>query len=165
MHDWDAFETKLLAASIDAINRFADEHPDESICFFAFDSEPRYGYVLFAFDTFEKNIRSAQQMEQYTMKDRTEWLTKKRYWNGAKHHLCHPPVTVFNTNSGDFAFPQYAEVRFPEWEGIAKDGGTQSSMNMTTITWIRMCAFCSGTQHNVSSPKVLSRPSEWLARS
>ncbi|MBM3995739.1 MAG: hypothetical protein FJ303_16550 [Planctomycetes bacterium] len=33
MHDWDAFEAKLFAASIGAIKRFADEHPIESICF------------------------------------------------------------------------------------------------------------------------------------
>ena len=91
--------------------------------FFAFDTEPRYGYVLFAFDTFENNIRSAQQMEQYLIKDRTESLTKKRHWNNAKHRLCHPPVTVFNTNIADFAFPQYADVGFPEWETIAKNGG------------------------------------------
>jgi hypothetical protein len=123
MSDWDVFETKLRIASIDAINRFADEHPDKSVCFFAFDSEPRYGYVLFAFDTFENNIRSARKVEQFTIKSRTDRLTQRRYWNRAEYYLCHPPVTVFNTNSGDFEFPQYAEVRFPEWEAIGKSGG------------------------------------------
>jgi hypothetical protein len=105
---------------VNAINSFAAEHPDESVCFFAFDADPRYGYVIFAFDTLENNIRSAKKMEEYTTQTRTEQLTQKRYWNRAMYTLCHPPVSVFNTNSGDFAFSQYAEVKFPEWETLVK---------------------------------------------
>jgi hypothetical protein len=122
MLDWNSFETRLYDAAVDAINRFADDHPGDPICFFAFDSEPKYGYVMFALDTLQNNIGSAQQREPYTIKSRNNWLTDKRYWKQAKYYLCHPSVSVFNTNSGDFAYSQYAEVKFPEWESVARSG-------------------------------------------
>jgi hypothetical protein len=47
MLDWEVAEERLHEASVAAIKKFAGEHSDELVCFFAFDSEPRYGYVMY----------------------------------------------------------------------------------------------------------------------
>ncbi len=61
--DWRACEEKLYAASVAAIAQLASDHAEEAICFFAFDSRPRYGYVLIAFDTLANNIGTAKRVK------------------------------------------------------------------------------------------------------
>src|SRR5262245_47286009 len=102
--DWNASEEKLYSASVATIERFSQEHPQEPVCFFAFDSEPRYGYVLISLDTLQNNIRSVKRREQAAIEQRRKVLTRPQSWESAKYFLRTPVLTAFNTNSGDFAF-------------------------------------------------------------
>jgi hypothetical protein len=120
--DWHACDEKLHAASVAAIHRLAADKLDELICFFAFDSEPRYGYVLICFDTLANNIRSAMRREEFAIKQRQRMLKREDAWESAKYFLNSPVLTPFNTNSGDFAFSQYAKVAFPEWRELHERG-------------------------------------------
>jgi hypothetical protein len=121
--DWNASEDKLHAASVAAIQRFAQEHAQLPVCFFQFDSEPRYGYVLLGFDTLESNIRTVKKSEQTAIAKRRKALTRPDSWKSAKYNLKTPRLTAFNTNSGSFAFPEYAQVSFPDWRELAEEGG------------------------------------------
>src|SRR4051812_26225129 len=68
--DWRACDERLHAGSVSAIRRLAAEARGEPICFFAFDTEPRYGYVLIAFDTLANNVRQAKAMEAFAIEQR-----------------------------------------------------------------------------------------------
>jgi hypothetical protein len=120
--DWNVCDERLHAASLAAIRQFADEHPDEPICFFAFDTDPRYGYVLIAFDTFANNVRQAKIVEAFAIEERRKYLLSKDAWRSAKYMLSSPVLGAFSTNSSGFAYPQYAEVQFPEWRQLAEQG-------------------------------------------
>src|SRR5205823_10644712 len=119
MIDWQAVEDKLYAASVNAIEAFAAQHPHERVCFFAFDSEPRYGYVILAFDTAENNLRSVRELGHHAEEFRQRNLTIHDGWKRAKYHLTCPPVFLFNSNSGDFRYAQFTEIKFSEWESAA----------------------------------------------
>ena len=121
--DWGTCDERLHAASTAAIRQFAGECPDEPICFFAFDTEPRYGYVLIAFDTLANNVRQSKALEAFANEQRRKYLTAAEAWRSAKHMLSSPFLSAFSTNSGGFAYPQYAEVQFPEWTQLAEQGG------------------------------------------
>jgi hypothetical protein len=120
--DWAESDERLYAASVAAIRRFAVEYPDKVVCFFAFDTEPRYGYVLIALDTLANNMRSVKQLEAFAVGQREKLLRRADAWQHAKYRLRSPVLTAFNTNSGDFAYPDYARVEFPEWREAAELG-------------------------------------------
>jgi hypothetical protein len=121
--DWNASEEKLYAASVSAIRRFGQEHAQMPVCFFKFDSEPRYGYVLIGFDTLENNIRWAKKLEQTAVDRRRQRLTRPDSWKSAKYYLKSPRLQAFNTNSASFAFHEFARVSFPDWRELAEGGG------------------------------------------
>ena len=111
--DWNACEQQLYAASLAAIQRFAQEHPSEEICFFCYDSEPRYGYVFIGFDTLENNVRSAMGLQRFAVDNRERNLQGALTWQWAQYQLSTPVLQPFLTNSGDFAYREYAQVDFP----------------------------------------------------
>src|SRR5262249_18811432 len=88
-----------------------------------FDTEPRYGYVLLAFDTLANNIRQAKATEAFAIEQRGKYLFAEDAWRSAKYMLSSPVISAFSTNSGGFSYPQYAEVQFPEWTQLAECGG------------------------------------------
>jgi hypothetical protein len=121
--DWRASEEKLYAASLAAIRQFEREHPQQQLCFFAFDANPRYGEVLIALDTPENNIRSAKQLEQFAIEGRERMLSGEDGWQSAKYFLRTPVLEAFNTNMGDFAYQGYAKLKFHDWVDLAEEGG------------------------------------------
>jgi hypothetical protein len=120
--DWAASDERLYAASVVAIRRFAVEHPNESVCFFAFDTEPRYGYVLISLDTLANNLRSVKRRESFAIGQREQMLRMADAWQHAKYFLRTPVLTAINTNSGDFAYFEYDRVDLPEWREAAERG-------------------------------------------
>src|SRR5207302_8752929 len=92
------------------------------VCFFCYDSEPRYGYVFIGFDTLENNIRCALELQRHSVERRKQNLTGRITWEWAKHQLKTPVLDPFNTNSGDFAYREYAEADFPAWRALAESG-------------------------------------------
>jgi hypothetical protein len=61
-------------------------------------------------------------MEQFAIESRRTMLRRKAAWTWAKHELRTPALSPFNSNSGDFAFREYAEVEFPAWITLAEKG-------------------------------------------
>ena len=122
--DWEASDRKLHKASLVAIKQFAREHPDDEVCCFFFDcDEPRYGHLSISLDTLENNIRSAKELERFAIKNRRKNLRGKLTWQWAKYQIATPVLSPFNTDSGDFAFPEFTEVSFPTWVKLAERGG------------------------------------------
>ena len=120
--DWHADTERLVAESEAAIGRFAREHGGEAVCFFAFDSEPRYGYVIIAIDTLENSLALAQEAERFALERRRRVLGGPHGWRMAAHGMSSPKLGVFTTNPGDFKYPRYAEVEFPQWRSAAETG-------------------------------------------
>lgn len=121
--DWEASDRKLYKASVAAIKRFARENSGQSVCCFFFDcDEPRYGHLSISLDTPENNIRAAKDLEAYAIANRAKNLRGELTWEWAKHQLGTPVLSPFNTDSGDFEFPEYAEVEFLAWVKLAAKG-------------------------------------------
>jgi hypothetical protein len=121
--DWEASDRKLHKASVAAIKRFAREHPGQPVCCFFFDcDEPRYGHLSISLDTPENNVRAVKELERYAVESRAKNLRGKITWEWAKYQLSTPVLSPFNTNSGDFEFPEFAEVEFPAWVKLAEKG-------------------------------------------
>src|SRR5262245_6560966 len=99
MLNWKKAEEKLFKWSKATIKKFAREHSDEIICSVAFDTDPRYGYVSFAFDTLENSLRTARKLEGFAIERRARGLTKVSSWRQAKYHIGTPKLSVFYTDS------------------------------------------------------------------
>jgi hypothetical protein len=122
MVNWKKVEDKLFKWSKATIKKFTRDHPGETVCFVAFDTDPRYGYVSLAFDTLENSLQSARELEKFAIKNRARNLTKDGSWSWAKYQLSTPVLSVFNTNSGDFLYQEYDVIEFPEWQKLAESG-------------------------------------------
>jgi hypothetical protein len=121
--NWTTSDRKLHKASVAAIRQFARENPDVEVCCFFFDcDEPRYGHLSISFDTSANNARAVKWLEQRAVENRAKYLRGKLTWQWAKYQLSTPVLSAFNTNSGDFAFPEYVAVEFPTWVKLAEKG-------------------------------------------
>ena len=61
-------------------------------------------------------------MERFAIESRRKYLRGKAAWRWAKHQVSTPVLSPFNTDSGDFEFPEYADVEFPAWVKLAAKG-------------------------------------------
>ncbi len=121
--EWEASDQKLLKASVAAIKRFVRENPDAEVCCFFFDcDEPCYGHLSISLDTLDNNIRTSKELERIAIESRRKNLRGKLTWQWAKYQLSTPVLSPINTESGDFEFPEYAEVDFPAWIKLAEKG-------------------------------------------
>ena len=127
MIDWDRDLDKLVTETREVLVRFAGEFPATRVCAVFFDAEPLYGYVIIALDTPENSLRSCRQTEQRALERRQQTLAGPDAWRHARHHLTSPAIPLLETNSGDFAHPQYAEIRFPEWQRLNESGQVPQS--------------------------------------
>ena len=98
---------------------FSAEHLDEEICYFAFDSEPYYGYILICFDTTENSIFEAKLSAQRSMDHAEEFIQKDYDWQMAKSAMISANALPFTNNTGDFKYQGYAEVNFEGWQEFA----------------------------------------------
>ena len=117
--NWEKVEQTLFKKSKQAILRFAREHPEEECCYFAFDTDPKYGYILLCFDTRENSLRQAKEAERWAIDRRKEGLRHDWAWTWAGHQLQYPPLLPFGADSGGFKYIGYAEVDFPGWVAFA----------------------------------------------
>jgi hypothetical protein len=117
--DWDEFLKRLTEATKRAVRDFAAQHPSEEICYFAYDSEPRYGYVLLSFNTTQESLRHAQKWHDRHAERRRELLANPTWFDNAYYQVKAHSVMPFCDNTGDFKYQGFSEVRFPEWEAFA----------------------------------------------
>jgi hypothetical protein len=117
---WDVFLQRLLDGSRPAIRRFAAEHPGDEVCYFAFDSEPRYGYVLICFNTSQSNLRHVSEWHEKRVAYRKALLSQQVWRDRAYYQVRTHSVLPFCDNTGDFAYQGFAEVKYPEWQTAAE---------------------------------------------
>jgi hypothetical protein len=122
--DWAASDERLHDACDVAIGRFAAEHAGEAVCYFALDAEPLDGCVWIALDTLANNVRVVKDREAAAVAAREAELREVGAWKKLdrtlNHPLNRPTLSTFNTDREGFAYPHYADVRFPEWKEVEK---------------------------------------------
>ena len=119
--DWNKAEQRAVTETINAVRDFAAEHSDEECCYFAFDSDPQYGYVLLCFDTTDNSRRSAQAREHSAVERRKQTLSGEQAWEYSSHFLRSPVLAPFGDDTGNFAFIGYRKLSFPDWDQFAQD--------------------------------------------
>lgn len=119
--DWNSAEKKLIAFTKETVHKFSEEHPDETVCAIYFDSEPRYGYVIIAFDTPENNLKNVRETEDFRVSSMKSHFEENDVWDGSTHGVLHPILDTMEQNPGDFTYYQYAQVDFQDWENAADE--------------------------------------------
>lgn len=112
--DWQVLEERLFEQSCAVIKQFAEDHPDVICSFFAYDTDPGYGYFLLSFDTAENSLQQALKNEYWAIEERKKMLSQEWSWNSARSLSRVPPITDYSPDVGYFAYYMYAEIRFPE---------------------------------------------------
>ena len=142
--DWAASDERLHAACVAALARFAREHPGEAICFFALDTNPEDCTVRVALDTLVNNMRVVKRREAAAVAAREDRLrggdAYKNVEPGFIHPLNTPVLSAFNSDREDFAHPNYAEERFPDWGNTEAwpeqdDYAGYSEPNILLVLW------------------------------
>lgn len=120
--DWESFYIRLLDGTRAAVDAFAAEHAGEEVCYMAFDSEPRYGYVLIAFNTPQSSARSVREAYEYQIAYRRKLLTDglDAWLDCAYYQLSSPSLLPFCNETGDFMYQDYRRIDFPEWQTFAE---------------------------------------------
>ena len=117
---WDIFFQRLVEGTRAAIQQFATEHPTAEVCYFAYDSEPCYGYVLTCFNTTDAEIRHIREWHDRRINYRKEILSNDVWRSNAYYQVKANSVLPFCNETGDFAYQGFTELRFPEWEAFAQ---------------------------------------------
>ncbi len=160
---WDLFLQRLLDASRAAIQRFAAEHPTDEVCYFAFDSEPRYGYVITCFNTSYANLRHVREWHEKQVAYRKKLLAQPVWRDHAYYQMKANSVSPFCNNTGDFAYQDFAEVRY-------RSGKHSRSVTIirkrrtTTIICRTVSHYCSRKRWTCWQRKAVFRPTGWLVR-
>lgn len=120
--NWERVFEKLLDKTRKSIFQFRKENPDVVISDFWFDSEPCYGYVLISINSLESAQRLAKEQYEYHVNYRRKLLSDKLdvWLDNAYYQIGTHSVSQICTNSGDFDFQQFAEIKFPEWQNYAE---------------------------------------------
>jgi hypothetical protein len=120
--DWAASDERLHAACVAALARFPVEHAGEAVCFFALDAAPFDGAVSIGLDTLANNVQVVKAREAIAVSAREAELRRADAYHdvarGRIHALNRPILSAFNTDRKNFAYPDYARERFPEWTDV-----------------------------------------------
>jgi hypothetical protein len=117
--DWDLYLKRLVDETKSAIQQFAAQHGGEEVCYFAYDSEPRYGYVLTCFNTSSASLEFIRKQRDYHTQYRRQLLEKPVWFDSAYYQARVNSVLPFCNNTGDFAFQGFTQIQFPEWQEFA----------------------------------------------
>ena len=118
--DWDLFLERLVEETKAAIQQFAKAHPNEEVSYFAYDSEPRYGYVLTCFDTTQSSLEFTRKRREYHTQYRRKRMADPVWFDNAYYQAKAHALLPFCNNTGDFAYQSFTELHFPEWQEFAE---------------------------------------------
>jgi hypothetical protein len=118
--DWDLYLERLVQETKSATEQFAAEHADEEVCYFAFDSEPRYGYVLTCFNTSRASLEFTRKQLAYHTQYRRRLLEDPIWFDNAHYKAKAHALLPFCNNTGDFAYQEFTRIDFPEWQEYAE---------------------------------------------
>lgn len=123
--DYRADEETLFQATLLALKEFAETHPHEMFCSFAFDCNSDYGEVLLCLDTVEQSRQAARQSEGRAFERRqkygSDYDVLPQLLTMARGTVCNNDVLPFGDNTGDFAYQGFAEVTFEAWADFTLD--------------------------------------------
>ncbi len=114
--DWDLYLHKLVEQTKIAIEKFYRKHGDEEVCYFAYDSEPCYGYVLTCFNTSKESLKYIKNYRAHHVSYRQQLQADPDGFNNAYYQTKANTILPFCNNTGDFAYQGFTEINFPEWE-------------------------------------------------
>jgi hypothetical protein len=141
--EWEKDLRRLLDASREAIRRFQREHGDEEVCYFAYDSDPQYGYVLICFNTSEASRRSVASSYAHSVARRVKNLREPAFVDSALYMAESTAALPFCNNTGDFEYQGFAEVKFERWEEEAPEGHIEDDHDnplLNRVAWLLCCA-------------------------
>jgi len=118
--DWDLYLRRLVEETKAAIQQFAVQHGSEEVCYFSYDSEPRYGYVLTCFNTSRASLESARKQRDYHTQYRRKLMAEPGWFDSAYYQTKANALLPFCNNTGDFAFQGFTQIQFPEWQEYAE---------------------------------------------
>lgn len=113
--EWEKDLARLLEASRQAIRDFQREHSDKEVCYFAYDSDPQYGYVLICFNTTEASQRQVSMAYASSVARRVKNLREPAFAESGLYLAQSTSELPFCNNTGDFEFQGFAEVKFERW--------------------------------------------------
>ncbi len=113
--DWNEVEQRLYKESVSAIEHFSKEHTDEEVCYFAYDSQPEYGYVLICFDTSKNSLEEAKRVALRSVSSVKGFMSSHWDWQMAKSMMISVSVLPFTNNTADFKYHSFSEVQFEGW--------------------------------------------------
>ena len=119
--DWDLYLKRLVNETKTAIQQFSAQHASEEICYFAYDSEPCYGYVLTCFNTSRASREFIRKQQEYHTQYRRELMTKPTWFDNAYYQVKTNALLPYCNNTGDFAFPSFSQIQFPEGQKFAEN--------------------------------------------
>jgi hypothetical protein len=137
--EWEKDLTRLLDASREAIRKFQREHGDEEVCYFAYDSDPQYGYVLICFNTTEASRRSVASSYADSVARRVKNLRQPAFLDSALYMAESTAELPFCNNTGDFEYQGFAEVKFEHWEQQAPEADIEDDHDnplLNRVAWL-----------------------------
>jgi hypothetical protein len=114
--NWQEVEDHLYAFTVEAIGRFAAEHPDEICSFFAYDVD--LPFFLLSLDTPTNAFKEARQTEHETVEERARRLAHPLAWQSAEYLSSYPPILDYSYNVGAFAYHDFTQVKLDALEDL-----------------------------------------------
>ena len=110
----------MVSGTREAIISFSSTHPNEEVCYFAFDCDPIYGYVLACFNTTDNSLRYVKERQERNLLRGKKILGNDKYRDNAYYYVESLNVPPHCNNTGDFKYQGYSEISFPEWEEYSR---------------------------------------------
>jgi hypothetical protein len=162
--DWDLYLKRLVEETKAAIGEFTARHGGEEVCYFAYDSEPRYGYVLTCFNTSGASLEFARKQREYHTQHRRKLMADPIWFDDAYQQAKANALLPFCNNTGDFAYQGFTQIQFPEWQEYAESTGYRKRRRMrrTTLSIVLLDSFVARPTSLLRSE--FSSSLDWLDR-
>jgi hypothetical protein len=112
---WDKVAEQLYQYTVATIRRLEAEHADDVFCCFAYAVDTMVGKFQLCFDTLHNSVYLAKEQEKEEAERRQRNLAHHLAWRSAAT-ICGVPVTPYTQSTQAFAYTQYSELVFSDWE-------------------------------------------------
>jgi len=114
--DWQGAEDLLFARSQAIIQKFGQEHPDESVSFFFFTVDSEFTGVGLNFDTPANSLRKAKAHQRREVEYRNRLFALERGWRDARYFATHASRQIDDFNRwGPWEYHVYEFVEVAAW--------------------------------------------------
>jgi hypothetical protein len=112
--DWQGAEETLFSQSLEIIQRFALEHPEDSFSFFAYSVDSEFTGVGLMFDTPDNSLRQARAEERYRLRERNRLCNRDEGWKHAAYYV-RRRIEDYNLRR-EFRHERVQFIELPVWE-------------------------------------------------